>query len=95
MSAIVARALSRSFGARVAVEDLTFEVDQGEIFGLLGPNGAGKTTTVRMLCGLLAPTSGEAQVCGLSLARDSREVRRRVGLLTEQPGLYDRLCRLR
>jgi ABC-2 type transport system ATP-binding protein len=91
MSAIVARDLGRRFGERVAVEALSFEVEEGEIFGLLGPNGAGKTTTVRMLCALLAPTWGTAEVCGLSIERDARAIRRSVGLLTEQPGLYDRL----
>jgi ABC-2 type transport system ATP-binding protein len=85
--------LARSFGARVAVEGLTFAVRPGEIFGLLGPNGAGKTTTVRMLTGLLQPTAGWARVCGLALplSDDGSRLRRRVGLLTEQPGLYERL----
>jgi len=91
MPAIVARELTRRFGDRLAVDGVCFEVAEGEIFGLLGPNGAGKTTTVRMLCGLLAPSSGDAEVCGLSLASRARDVRRLVGLLTEQPGLYDRL----
>lgn len=89
--AIAARGLGRRFGKRTAVEGLTFEVAQGEIFGMLGPNGAGKTTTLRMLCGLLAPSEGDAEVCGLALSRQARQVRRLVGLLTEQPGLYDRL----
>lgn len=86
-------ALLKRFGARVAVEGLTFEVKPGEVFGLLGPNGAGKTTTVRMLTGLLQPTSGSAVVCGveLPLRDDGSLLRSRVGLLTEQPGLYDRL----
>lgn len=92
--AIVARGLGRRFGDRTAVEGLDFEVAQGEIFGLLGPNGAGKTTTVRMLCGLLAPTWGDAEIDGVTLSADPRAVRSRVGLLTEQPGLYDRLTAL-
>ncbi len=85
--------LARRFGARVAVEGLTFEVHPGEVFGLLGPNGAGKTTTVRMLAGLLAPSEGTALVCGerLPLEGDGSALRRKVGLLTEQPGLYERL----
>jgi ABC-2 type transport system ATP-binding protein len=85
--------LSRRFGERTAVEGLTFEVHPGEVFGLLGPNGAGKTTTVRMLTGLLSPSSGTAEVCGerLLVAGDGSALRRKVGLLTEQPGLYDRL----
>jgi len=83
--------LSKKFGERTAVEGLDFEVKPGEVFGLLGPNGAGKTTTVRMLTGLLTPSEGEATVCGLSIRTQGQEVRARVGLLTEQPGLYDRL----
>jgi ABC-2 type transport system ATP-binding protein len=89
---IVASHLSRSFGSRVAVEDATFEVKAGEIFGLLGPNGAGKTTTLRMLAGLIAPTSGEASVGGVRLSRATNDqVRARIGFLTEAPGLWDRL----
>src|SRR5512132_4200188 len=64
-SRIEVRGLSKRFGARMAVELLDFEVDQGEVFGLLGPNGAGKTTTVRMLSGLLRPSAGSAKVCGV------------------------------
>ncbi len=89
---IAASHLTRSFGSRVAVEDATFEVRGGEIFGLLGPNGAGKTTTLRMLAGLIAPTSGEATVAGVRLARETIDaVRSRIGFLTEAPGLWDRL----
>ena len=85
--------LQRKFGNRMAVEGLTFEVRPGEVFGLLGPNGAGKTTTVRMLTGLLKPTGGRGQVCGIEipLRDEGSALRRRVGLLTEQPGLYERL----
>ena len=89
---ISASHLTRSFGARVAVEDATFDVKAGEIFGLLGPNGAGKTTTLRMLAGLLAPSSGEATVAGIRLSRETiDQVRARIGFLTEAPGLWDRL----
>ena len=89
---IVASKLTRSFGSRVAVEDITFDVRPGEIFGLLGPNGAGKTTTLRMLGGLIAPSSGEATVAGIRLARETIDkVRARIGFLTEAPGLWDRL----
>jgi ABC-2 type transport system ATP-binding protein len=89
---IVASHLTRSFGAHLAVEDATFEVRAGEIFGLLGPNGAGKTTTLRMLAGLIAPTSGDATVAGVRLARETIDaVRSRIGFLTEAPGLWDRL----
>ncbi|MBE4750023.1 ABC transporter ATP-binding protein [Corallococcus sp. ZKHCc1 1396] len=85
------RGLAKRFGERLAVEGLTFDVRPGEVFGLLGPNGAGKTTTVRMLTGLLRPSEGQAEVWGHSVARDGEALRKVVGLLTEQPGLYDRL----
>ena len=89
---IVASHLTRSFGSRVAVEDATFDVRPGEIFGLLGPNGAGKTTTLRMLAGLIAPTSGEASVGGIRLSRETIDaVRAKIGFLTEAPGLWERL----
>lgn len=83
--------LTRWFNGTLAVNDLTLEVCEGEIFGLLGPNGAGKTTTVRMLATLIAPTSGEAIVDGYKVGEGDREIRRRIGLLTEAPGLYERL----
>jgi len=89
---IVASHLTRTFGDRLAVEDVTFEVGRGEVFGLLGPNGAGKTTTLRMLAGLIAPTSGEASVAGVPLTKQSIDrVRGQVGFLTEAPGLWERL----
>ena len=89
--AIDARELSKRFGERPAVEALSFQVEEGEVFGLLGPNGAGKTTTVRMLTGLLRPSSGDARVLGHDVRTGAERLRREVGLLTEQPGLYDRL----
>jgi ABC-2 type transport system ATP-binding protein len=91
LSGIQVQGLAKRFGGRVAVEGLTFEVRPGEVFGLLGPNGAGKTTTVRMLTGLLRPSEGQASVWGYSVHTQGEELRRSVGLLTEQPGLYDRL----
>ncbi|NVJ01415.1 ABC transporter ATP-binding protein [Myxococcus sp. AM009] len=91
MSGIHVQELGKRFGDRVAVEALSFHVRPGEVFGLLGPNGAGKTTTVRMLTGLLRPTEGEATVWGHRVDRDGEPLRKVVGLLTEQPGLYDRL----
>jgi len=75
----------------VAVDDLSLEVERGEVFGFLGPNGAGKTTTVRMLTGLIRPTSGSAQVAGFELGKQDTEIRRNVGILTESPGMYERL----
>jgi ABC-2 type transport system ATP-binding protein len=83
--------LTRKFEDRLAVDRLDLEVAEGEVFGFLGPNGAGKTTTVRLFCALLAPTSGRAVVAGIDVARDPHAVRRCVGILTETPGLYDRL----
>jgi ABC-2 type transport system ATP-binding protein len=91
VSSIEVVGLSKRFGDRTAVEGLTFQVEQGEVFGLLGPNGAGKTTTVRMLSGLLSPTAGNATVGGLSIRTGGELLRKKVGLLTENPGLYDRL----
>jgi ABC-2 type transport system ATP-binding protein len=88
---ISARDLGRRFGDFVAVEHVTFEVAPGEVFGLLGPNGAGKTTTMRMLTGLVAPSSGDGEVAGISVTRDPDGVRQVVGILTETPGLYVRL----
>jgi ABC-2 type transport system ATP-binding protein len=84
--------LSKRFGERPAFEDLTFEVERGEVFGFLGPNGAGKTTTVRVLGTLIEPTSGRAEVAGLPLEpRNGPEIRRRVSVMPETPGLYLKL----
>jgi ABC-2 type transport system ATP-binding protein len=84
--------LTRTFGARVAVDDLSVEVGRGEILALLGPNGAGKTTTLRMLTGLIAPTSGTVSVHGEAMDRTTAaRLRGHIGLLTEAPGLWDRL----
>lgn len=88
---IEVRHLTRRFGALTAVEDLSFSVGPGEVLGLLGPNGAGKTTTLRMLAALIPPSAGEAAVCGHRLGAEDPAVRRAIGLLTESPGLYDRL----
>lgn len=74
-----------------AVVDLTLSVREGEVFGFLGPNGAGKTTTIRMLTSLIGPTSGTARVCGYELGMNDQDIRRSVGILTESPGMYDRL----
>jgi ABC-2 type transport system ATP-binding protein len=83
--------LSKRFGDNLAVDDLTLEVAQGEVFGFLGPNGAGKTTTMRMLSALVAPTSGAAWVNGHKVGVEDTEIRASIGLLTETPGLYPRL----
>ncbi len=91
MNAIETHGLTRRFDGRVAVEDLSLTVGERSIFGFLGPNGAGKTTTVRMLAALIAPSGGEAMVAGHRLGADDTALRRSVGILTEVPGLYDRL----
>jgi len=89
---IVADRLTRRFGPRVAVEDVSFDVGQSEIVALLGPNGAGKTTTLRMLAGLIAPSAGLVVIDGVTLdASTVNSVRARIGFLTEAPGLWDRL----
>jgi ABC-2 type transport system ATP-binding protein len=88
---IQTESLTRRFGSTVAVDRLSLEVAEGEVFGFLGPNGAGKTTTVRMLTALIAPTSGTATVNGYRLGQDDMDIRRSVGILTEVPGLYDNL----
>ncbi len=89
---IRAEGLVKVFAGPVrAVDDLSFEVEPGEIYGLLGPNGAGKTTAMRLLSALLQPTAGTAFVAGFSVLDEPREVRARIGLLTEVPGLYLRL----
>jgi ABC-2 type transport system ATP-binding protein len=75
----------------VAVDNLSFSVEEGEVFGFLGPNGAGKTTTVRMLAALIAPTAGKAWVNNLAVGPSNQAIRQSVGILTETPGLYDRL----
>jgi ABC-2 type transport system ATP-binding protein len=83
--------LTKKFGENLAVEELSLEVKEGEVFGFLGPNGAGKTTTVRMLTSLIRPSSGRAVVNGFTVGQQDTQIRRSVGLLTETPGLYDNL----
>jgi ABC-2 type transport system ATP-binding protein len=86
--------LTRKFGNLTAVNNLNLHIDKGEVFGFLGPNGAGKTTTIRMLACLIAPTSGTATVAGLNIQQDPLKVRQSVGILTENPSLYERLTAL-
>jgi len=88
---IVTEELTKSFGDILAVDRLTLSVNQGEVFGFLGPNGAGKTTTVRMLAALLAPTGGKASVAGYRVGQNDQDIRRKIGLLPEAPGLYNGL----
>ncbi|MDX1378435.1 MAG: ABC transporter ATP-binding protein, partial [Anaerolineales bacterium] len=84
--------LQRTFGEQKAVDEMTFHVKQGEVFGLLGPNGAGKTTTVRLLNGILPPSAGTARVFDHDPAVDGETIRRKTGVLTETPALYERLA---
>jgi ABC-2 type transport system ATP-binding protein len=88
--ATVARveSLVKRFGSIQAVADVSFEIHAGEIFGILGPNGSGKTTTIRMLCGLLAPTSGRAEVAGHDVAREPDRVKASIGYMSQAFGLY-------
>lgn len=91
MSIIEVNDLRRTFGDNVAVDRMTFNVKAGEVFGLLGPNGAGKTTTVRLLNGILPPSDGTARVFGFDPATQGEDIRRKTGVLTETPALYERL----
>ncbi|HYN05603.1 MAG TPA: ABC transporter ATP-binding protein [Vicinamibacteria bacterium] len=91
MTAVELRDLSKHFGAFKAVDRVSLTVNEGEIFGFLGANGAGKSTTIRMLCGLLAPTSGTGLVLGTDVARDPEGVKRKIGYMSQRFSLYDDL----
>ena len=91
MNAIETVGLTRAFGERIAVDNLTLQVPAGSVFGFIGPNGAGKTTTVRLLTALIATTSGTATVAGYRIGAENDAVHRATGILTETPGLYERL----
>jgi len=90
-NAVEMRELVKRFGDFVAVDHVTMDVRRGEIFGFLGPNGAGKSTTIRMLCGLLAPTSGSATVGGLDVGTESELIKQRIGYMSQKFSLYDDL----
>jgi ABC-2 type transport system ATP-binding protein len=83
--------LTKKFGDLIAVDHLSLDIPEGEVFGFLGPNGAGKTTTVRMLTSLIGPNEGTASVNGFKVGEEDQNIRRSVGVLTESPGLYDNL----
>ena len=87
--AVRTQALRKAFGPLVAVHGLDLEIPAGQVFGLLGPNGSGKTTTIRMLCGLMAPTSGSATVVGFDVAKEPERVRRSIGYMSQRFGLYE------
>src|SRR5580692_9527961 len=86
--------LTKRFGTQTAVDALSFEIPAGQIVGFLGPNGAGKSTTLKMLTGMLAPTSGTATICGFDLLQDTLEVKRRVGFVPESGAVFESLTGL-
>ncbi len=90
-AAIEARGLTRKFGALLAVDRLTLTIPRAQIYGFLGPNGSGKTTVIRMLCGLLEPSAGEASVLGISVPREAPRLRERIGYMTQKFSLYEDL----
>lgn len=91
---ISAHELTRVFGSQTAVDRLSFEIPAGQIVGFLGPNGAGKSTTLKMLTGMLEPTSGRATICGLDLRNDTLEVKRRIGFVPESGAVFESLTGL-
>jgi len=91
---VVAEGLTKRFDSFTAVDHLNFQIEEGEVFGLLGPNGAGKTTTLRMLSCLISPSEGGASVSGFNILHEPLKVRKSVGILTENPSLYERLSAL-
>lgn len=91
MNSIEVKALSKKFGSFTAVDNISFNVRKGEIFGFLGANGAGKTTTIRMLCGILTPTSGDAIVGGYSIMKETNKVKTRIGYMSQKFSLYNDL----
>ena len=89
--AVLTRALRKRFGSILAVDSLDLRIERGEVFGLLGPNGSGKTTTIRMLCGLMAPTGGDATVVGYDIRTQADAIRRVIGYMSQRFGLYEDL----
>ncbi|GAA4413057.1 hypothetical protein GCM10023187_40940 [Nibrella viscosa] len=89
--AVITNKLTKKFGDFVATNEITFSVDKGEIFGFLGANGAGKTTAIRMLCGLLKPSSGEAQIAGYDVYRETEKIKQQIGYMSQKFSLYEDL----
>lgn len=90
-TAVLVRNLVKKFGAFTAVNGISFSVEKGEIFGFLGPNGAGKSTTIKMLCGLLTPTSGDGAVAGFDIINQSEQIKKNIGYMSQKFSLYDDL----
>src|SRR3982074_2306793 len=89
--AVEAHELSKRYGQLVAVDKLSLEINTGEVFAFLGPNGSGKTTTIRMLCGIISPTSGEGRVLGFDVATQSELIKARIGYMSQRFSLYEDL----
>src|SRR5438270_8659635 len=83
--------VSRNYGDKLAVADLNLTIPAGQLFALLGPNGAGKTTSIKMMVGLLHPTSGHVRICGRDIVRETREANRLLGFVPDEPYLYEKL----
>jgi len=90
-TAVQVKELTKSFGAHVAVNQVSFAVKQGEIFGFLGSNGSGKSTTIRMLCGILTPTSGSGQVLGYDIYSQAEKIKQNIGYMSQRFSLYEEL----
>ncbi|MFA7207686.1 MAG: ABC transporter ATP-binding protein, partial [Synergistaceae bacterium] len=86
--AVETRELTKKFGDFTAVDNITMSIEEGAVYGFLGPNGSGKSTTIRMLCGLLAPTSGVGLVLGMDLAKEGRKIKNQVGYMSQKFSLY-------
>ncbi len=91
VSAVSVHQLTKRFGSFAAVDQVSFEIPRGEIFGLLGPNGAGKTTTIRMLCGIFPPSDGEGRVLGFDIVKDAEEIKKNIGYMSQKFSLYNDL----
>ena len=88
MIAIEVESLTKKFGSLIALDRLSLEVPKGELFALVGPDGAGKTTTMRLLCGIMDPTSGDAKVAGYSILREPERIKEKIGYMSQRFGLY-------